>query len=59
MILENKLKVEMDEYCFRLDKDFEIQCNNFVVEMEKFIKKYQVVMEKEVKVMFNEEKKFQ
>ena len=46
--LENKLKAEMDEHRFRLEKDFETQCNNFAGEMEKLIKKHQAATEKEV-----------
>ncbi|KAI5269593.1 Serine/Threonine-Protein Kinase Tao1 [Manis pentadactyla] len=56
--LENKLKAEMDEHRFRLEKDFETQCNNFAAEMAKLIKKHQAALEKEAKVMANEEKKF-
>uniref|UniRef100_A0A8C9ICW7 non-specific serine/threonine protein kinase n=1 Tax=Piliocolobus tephrosceles TaxID=591936 RepID=A0A8C9ICW7_9PRIM len=59
MTLENKLKAEMDEHRLRLDKDLETQRNNFAAEMEKLIKKHQAAMEKEAKVMSNEEKKFQ
>ncbi|XP_062362782.1 serine/threonine-protein kinase TAO1 isoform X4 [Cinclus cinclus] len=59
MALENKLKAEMDEHRLRLDKDLETQRNNFAAEMEKLIKKHQAAMEKEAKVMANEEKKFQ
>ncbi|XP_073089055.1 serine/threonine-protein kinase TAO1-B-like [Manis javanica] len=56
--LENKLKAEMDEHRFRLEKDFEIQCNNFAADMEKLIMKHRGVMDKEAKVMSNEEEKF-
>uniref|UniRef100_A0A6I8NFP5 non-specific serine/threonine protein kinase n=1 Tax=Ornithorhynchus anatinus TaxID=9258 RepID=A0A6I8NFP5_ORNAN len=59
MALENKLKAEMDEHRLRLDKDLETQRNNFAAEMEKLIKKHQAAMEKEAKLMANEEKKFQ
>uniref|UniRef100_A0A8D0GCG0 non-specific serine/threonine protein kinase n=1 Tax=Sphenodon punctatus TaxID=8508 RepID=A0A8D0GCG0_SPHPU len=59
MALENKLKAEMDEHRLRLDKDLETQRNNFAAEMEKLVKKHQAAMEKEAKVMANEEKKFQ
>uniref|UniRef100_A0A670KJQ1 non-specific serine/threonine protein kinase n=1 Tax=Podarcis muralis TaxID=64176 RepID=A0A670KJQ1_PODMU len=59
MALENKLKAEMDEHRLRLDKDLETQRNNFAAEMEKLIKKHQAAMEKEAKIMANEEKKFQ
>ncbi|KAM4797150.1 serine/threonine-protein kinase TAO1 isoform 2-T2 [Rhinophrynus dorsalis] len=59
MALENKLKSEMDEHRLRLDKDLETQRNNFAAEMEKLIKKHQAAMEKELKLMANEEKKFQ
>ncbi|XP_057355484.1 LOW QUALITY PROTEIN: serine/threonine-protein kinase TAO1-like [Manis pentadactyla] len=56
--LENKLKAEMDEHRFRLEKDFETQCNNFAAEMAKLIKKHQAALEKEAKVMSKEEEKF-
>ncbi|XP_018418934.1 PREDICTED: serine/threonine-protein kinase TAO1 isoform X3 [Nanorana parkeri] len=59
MALENKLKAEMDEHRLRLDKDLETQRNNFGAEMEKLIKKHQAAMDKELKLMANEEKKFQ
>ncbi|XP_057355479.1 LOW QUALITY PROTEIN: serine/threonine-protein kinase TAO1-like [Manis pentadactyla] len=56
--LENKLKAEMDEHRFRLEKDFETQCNNFAAEMAKLIKKHQAALEKEAEVMPKEEEKF-
>ncbi|ETE58057.1 Serine/threonine-protein kinase TAO1, partial [Ophiophagus hannah] len=59
MALENKLKTEMDDHRLRLDKDLETQRNNFAAEMEKLVKKHQAAVEKEAKVMANEEKKFQ
>ncbi|XP_073090897.1 serine/threonine-protein kinase TAO1-like [Manis javanica] len=56
--LEDKLKVEVAEHRFRIEKDFETQCNNFAAEMEKLTEKHQAAIEKEAKVMSNEEKKF-
>ncbi|KAL6095084.1 taok2 [Pungitius sinensis] len=64
MGLENKLKAEMDEHQLRLDKELENQRNSFSMEGEKFSKKHQVILEKEVswwrtKAVLTEEKKFQ
>ncbi|XP_057354106.1 serine/threonine-protein kinase TAO1-like [Manis pentadactyla] len=59
MTLEDKLKAEMDKHRFRLEKDLETQRNNFAAKMKKLIKTHQAAVEKEAKVMCNEEKKFQ
>lgn len=48
MGLENKLKAEMDEHQLRLDKELENQRNSFSMEGEKFSKKHQAILEKEV-----------
>lgn len=48
MALENKLKAEMDEHQLRLDKELETQRNNFSSESDKFSKKHQAILEKEV-----------
>lgn len=49
MALENKLKAEMDEHQLRLDKELETQRNNFSSESDKFGKKHQATLEKEVR----------
>ncbi|XP_057357555.1 serine/threonine-protein kinase TAO1-like [Manis pentadactyla] len=59
MTLEDKLKAEMDKHRLRLEKDLEMQRNNFAAQMKKLIKKHQAAVEKECKVMSSEEKKFQ
>ncbi|XP_068610285.1 serine/threonine-protein kinase TAO2 [Brachionichthys hirsutus] len=59
MGLENKLKAEMDEHQLRLDKELENQRNSFSMEGEKLSKKHLVIMEKEIKAVVTEEKKFQ
>ncbi|XP_073086148.1 serine/threonine-protein kinase TAO1-like isoform X1 [Manis javanica] len=59
MNLEKKLKAKMDEHRLRLEKDLETQHNTFAAKMKKLLKKHQVAVEKEAKVMSNEAKKFQ
>lgn len=48
MTLEDKLKAEMDKHRLRLEKDLEMQRNNFAAKMKKLIKKHQAAVEKEV-----------
>ncbi|XP_073085285.1 serine/threonine-protein kinase TAO1-like isoform X1 [Manis javanica] len=57
--LEKKLKAKMDKHRLRLEKDLETQRNTFASNMKKLLKKHQVAVEKEAKVMSNEVKKFQ
>ncbi|XP_057355509.1 serine/threonine-protein kinase TAO1-like [Manis pentadactyla] len=47
MTLEDKLKAEMDKHRLRLEKDLEMQRNNFAAKMKKLIKKHQAAVEKE------------
>ncbi|XP_043114330.1 serine/threonine-protein kinase TAO1-A isoform X2 [Puntigrus tetrazona] len=58
LVLENKLKGEMDEHRLKLDKELENQRNSFAAEMDKLIKKHQCTMEKDAKTFTNDEKKF-
>ncbi|XP_073092361.1 serine/threonine-protein kinase TAO1-like isoform X3 [Manis javanica] len=59
MSLKDKLKAEMDKHHLRLEKDLEMQRNNFAAKMKKLIKKHQAAVEKEAELMSSEENKFQ
>lgn len=48
IVLENKLKAEMDEHKLRLQKEVETQANSTYIELERLAKKQSAQLEKEV-----------
>lgn len=48
LALENKLRADLDEHRFKLDKELENQRNSFAAEMDKLVKKHQAALEKDV-----------
>uniref|UniRef100_A0A8C5C4M6 non-specific serine/threonine protein kinase n=1 Tax=Gadus morhua TaxID=8049 RepID=A0A8C5C4M6_GADMO len=59
LVLENKLRAELEDQRGRLDKELEAQRSAFSQDTDKLLKKHQAAMDKDLKTFTNDEKKFQ